>query len=154
TGHLEELVQARLERCDLGLQLSDAVTVAHVLAEVVKAVPPVVQGAGREDDHERHDRHGPERDSPQMDDRETDVDGAGVAVAEDGRRDAQRQAENERGCEHETLPEVAQIGHPANVTPLPGGWSCLNLPWPGRPAPARPRGSCETSSSGSPRNPG
>ena len=47
------------EAGDLLLQLVNAVTVAHVLSEVVEAVEPVVDGPGDQDQ-----RHGDDGDRP------------------------------------------------------------------------------------------
>ena len=94
-GHLEHLVEVDPQRGNLSLELVDAVAVAHVLGEVVKAVHPVVEGAGDQHDGERDHGDCPQRHAVDVEDRPADVDGGQVAVAEDGRRGADDQAHHE-----------------------------------------------------------
>jgi len=68
--------------------------VPHVLGEVVKAVPPVVERAGSEHEHQRHDRDAPQGHAAQVIDGEPDGHRVRVAVAENRRGDAQGEAEN------------------------------------------------------------
>jgi len=119
--HLQQLVEVLAKRRHLGLELVHAAAVAHVLGEVVEAVEPVEQRAGDEHQAERHEDHRPERDPVDVEDRPAEIDGCGVRVAENGRSDPQRESENERQGEKKTLPEMAHVGHPPKVTPLPGG---------------------------------
>src|SRR5438477_310708 len=124
-GHAEQLVEAGFQGCYFGFQLTDAVTVTHVLAEVVEAVEPVVGGARHQDHGQGDERHRPQGHPVEMEDRPAETDRGCVAVAEYGGADAERKSKKQGTREHKTLPEVAQIGHPAKVTPLLAGWRTL-----------------------------
>jgi hypothetical protein len=103
-GHLQQLVQVGAKRGDLSLELVDAAPVAHVLGEMVEAVHPVVEGACDQEEGKRHDGDGPQGDAVDMEDRPVDVHRAEVAVAENGRRHPDEEADDQRASQQEALP--------------------------------------------------
>ena len=98
------------------LPLVHAAPVAHVLGEMMKAVGPVIEGARDEHEDERDYGDRPQRHPVDVNGREVDVNGGEVAVAENRRGGADEQANDQGAGEHEPLPQVTQIGHPANIT--------------------------------------
>jgi hypothetical protein len=115
-GHVENLVEVGAKSGDLGLELVHAAAVPHVLGEMVQAVHPVVDRASDQNEGQRHQRHRPQRDAVDMEDRPAHVDRRKVAVAENGRGDPEREAHEQRARKQETLPEMTEIGHRPKVT--------------------------------------
>jgi len=120
-GHLEQLVQVGAESGDLRLELMDPPPVAHVLGEVVQAVHPVIEGAGDQEEGERHHRNGPERDPVDMENRPVDVHVGQVAVAEHGRRHPYEEADDQRAGQQKALPQMVQIGTGPKVNRFEAG---------------------------------
>ncbi len=106
--HLEHLIEMRTQSAQLGLELVDTVPVSHVLGEMVQAVDPVVQSPGRKREEDWNEGHGPKRHAVDVEHRPMDVHGSEVAVSEDSRRHADREADEKRASEQEPLPDVVQ----------------------------------------------
>lgn len=106
--HLEHLVEMGTQSAELGLELVDTVPVSHVLGEMVQAVNPVVQSPCRKREEDWNEGHGPKRHAIDVEHGPVDVDGSEVAVSEDSRRHADREADQKRASEQEPLPDVVQ----------------------------------------------
>ena len=120
-GHLEQLIEVGAHGGDLSLELVDPAPVAHVLGKVVQAVHPVIERAGDQDEGKRHHGHGPERDAVDVEDRPVNVHRGQVAVAENRGRHPDEEADDQRACQQEALPQMVQIGTGPKVTRFGAG---------------------------------